>query len=170
VAKPPVQPLIIKGRPLSYFQHLASLAKDYLQVDGVSLNFTGYNETIVDYANLEESDLPSAWKLTKELNAWSEYFSGLANLIQKMYLDSETDKIEVIAISSLEADSVKVANGERLANKDKRVVNARKKRNTLKSFHDELESKIKFLERAHYHCKSTCDWANKQNNVLQAKE
>lgn len=170
MAKPPVQPLIINGRPLSYFQHLASLAKDYLQVDGVSLNFTGYNETIVDYANLQESDLPNAWKLTKELNAWSEYFSGLANLIQKMYLDSETDKIEVIAISSLEADSVKVANGERLANKDLRVVNARKKRNTLKSFHDELESKIKFLERAHYHCKSTCDWANKQNNVLQAKE
>lgn len=170
MAKPPVTPLKLEdGNQISYFKKLALLATQYLQPDGINLNFAGYTETLIEYANLQEKELDKAWRLTKELNAWSEYFSSIANLIQKIYLDAETDKIEVQATSSIEADAVKVANGERLANKDQRVIDARKRRNTLKAFHDELESKIKFLERAYYHCKSTCEWANKTYYTPQSQ-
>lgn len=162
MAKPPVTPLIIsEDKRISYFEQLARLASDCLKKDGINLSFAGYTETLIEYANLKETELDKAWRLTKELNAWSEYFSSISNLIQKYYLDAETLKMEMQATSSIEADAVKVSNGDRLANKDGRVISARTKRNTLKSFHDELESKIKFLERAYYHCKATCEWANK---------
>ncbi|MDF2879472.1 MAG: hypothetical protein K0R54_29 [Clostridiaceae bacterium] len=165
MAKPPLTPLKAEdGKHISYFEKLVRLSSEYLREDGINLSFAGYTETLVDYANLEETDITKAWNLIKDLNAWSEYFSSISNLIQKVYLDSETDKIEVQAIASIEADSVKVANGERLSNKDSKVIRARKKRNTLKAFYDELEAKIRFLERAYYHCKSTCEWANRINN------
>lgn len=159
---PPLYPLTNEsGKQISYFDKLAEYASNYLKEDGINLNFDGYVKTILEYNNLRENDFSKAWELTKKINTWTEYFSGVANLIQKLYLDSETTKIEAQAIASYCADSIKVANGDRLANKDTNVVNARKKRNTLKSFYDELESKIKFMERAYYHCKATCDWATK---------
>ncbi|WCK57718.1 hypothetical protein PP175_27155 (plasmid) [Aneurinibacillus sp. Ricciae_BoGa-3] len=162
MAKPPVNPLPSKsGSGMSYFKALSLMAREYLKADGITLNFQGYTETIIDYANMQENDIHTAWRLTKELNAWSEYFASISNLIQKFYLDAETDKIEIQATASIKADAVKVANGERLSNKDSHVIQARKKRNCLKAFYDELESKIKFLERGYYHCKATCDWANK---------
>lgn len=164
MALPPLAPITDGNKQMGYFEKLVRYALDYLKEDGIVLNFKGYTDTLKKYSSLQEEESDKAWELTKELNAWSEYFSSLSNLIQKLYLDSDTDKIEVQAIASLEADAVKVANGERLANKDKAVVNARKKRNTLKAFYDELESKIRFLERAYYHCKSTCEWASKLNN------
>lgn len=164
MARPPVTPLRTKeGKNMSYFEMLSRMTMIYLKRDGINLNFSGYTETLIEYANMEEKEIEKAWRLTKELNAWSEYFSSIANLIQKVYLDAETDKIEIQATSSIDADAVKVANGERLSNKDPRVIGARKRRNTLKAFHDELEAKIKFLERAYYHCKATCEWANKSN-------
>jgi len=162
LATPPKNPLTnSNGVNINYFEKLIEISSEYLEKDGIMLNFDGYRETLEDYTTLKENDTSKAWLLIKELNSWSEYFSSVANLIQKLYLDSETDKIETQAIASIEADATKVANGERLSNKDPKVINARKKRNTLKSLHNELESKIKFLERAYYHCKSTCEWANK---------
>lgn len=170
MAIPPISPLKIEGVNINYFDKLLEIAGEYLKEDGIILNFEGYNETLNDYMNLKENDVEKAWILTKELNSWSEYFSSIANLIQKMYLDSETDKIEIQAIASIEADATKVANGERLSNKDAKVVKARKKRNALKALYDELESKIKFLERAYYHCKSTCEWANKSSNYSNSNQ
>lgn len=162
MAIPPKNPIINSdGTKMNYFEKLIEISSKYLKEDGISLSFEGYKETLEDYTTLEESNVEKAWLLTKELNSWAEYFSSVANLVQKLYLDSETDKIKTQAIASIEADSSKVANGERLANKSSEVIEARKKRNTLKSLHIELESKIKFLERAHYHCKSTCEWANR---------
>lgn len=162
MATPPKNPLINNnGVNINYFEKLIEISSEYLEKDGIKLSFDGYRETLDDYTTLKEDDTSKAWSLIKELNSWSEYFSSVANLIQKLYLDSETDKIETQAIASIEADATKVANGERLSNKDPKVINARKKRNTLKSLHSELESKIKFLERAYYHCKSTCEWANR---------
>jgi hypothetical protein len=162
LAKPPIHPLQTEdGKKMSYFEKLVRMAHEYLKQDGIQLNFSGYTETLIEYANLQEHDVEKAWRLTKELNAWSEYFASIANLIQKVYLDAETNKMEIQAISSIEADPNKVANGDRLSNKDPRVIEARKKRNVLKALYDELEAKIKFLERAYYHCKSTCEWANK---------
>lgn len=162
MAKPPIYPMKVEsGQGVTYFQVLCGMVKKYLEEDGISLDFGGYTDTIIDYTSLTENDMENAWKLTKELNAWSEYFSDIANLIQKIYLDSETDKIEKQAVSSITNDASKVANGDRISNKDPIVVSSRKKRNILKSFYDELVSKVDFLNRAHYHCKSTYEWSKK---------
>ncbi|WPQ59659.1 hypothetical protein [Paenibacillus polymyxa] len=168
MAKPPVYPLkTIEGKSTSYFRILVLWARDYVQPDGIELNFSGYEKTLEEYADLNENELNKAWKLAKELNTWSEYFSSIANLIQKVYLDAETEKNEVKALASLEADNKKVTNGDRLSNKSEKVVQARKKRNVLKSLHEELCAKVKFLERAHYHCKATYDAQVKTNTVNQ---
>lgn len=158
MAKPPLNPILTQdGKETNYFEMLARWASEYLKKDGIQLNFKGYKETLLEYANVNEDQLEQLWKLAKELNTWAEYFSSIANLIQKMYLDAETEKNEVKSSASVRADEKKVANGDRLSNKDEAVVSARKKRNTLKSFFEELEAKVKFLERAHYHCKATYD-------------
>lgn len=163
--KPPISPLKNEeGKSISYFEKLADMASVYLKQYDIILDFSGYKETLIDYSNLREDEADIAWRLTKELNAWTEYFTSIANLIQKLHLDAECDKLEIQAIASIQADSTKVANGDRLANRDSNVIAIRKKRNTLKSFYDELEAKSKFLERAYYHCKATCDWVNKSNN------
>lgn len=167
MAKPPIYPIVIDGNKTNYFQILVRWASEYLKKDGIQLNFQGYTETLIEYANLKEHETEKAWKLAQELNAWSEYFSSIANLIQKMYLDAETEKNEIKSIASVEADEKKVANGDRLSNKDPKVVSARKKRNTLKAFYEELESKVKFLERAHYHCKTTYESKMRSHPSMQ---
>ena len=166
--KPPINPIKLpNGKNGNYFQMLCMLAKPYLDEDGISLNFEGYSNTIEEYTNLSDFELEKAWGLAKDLNAWSEYLSDVANLIQKMYLDSETAKLAKQAESSILNDATKVANGDRLSNKDEVVIRSRKKRNALKSFYDELTGKIDFLNRAYYHCKSTYDLSKRMpvNNV-----
>ena len=148
---------------MSYFELLVRHAHAYLKEDGIVLNFAGYNETIVQYAKLQEHETDKAWELAKDLNAWSEYFSSVSNMLQKTFLDAETDKNSTEAIASFQADNEKVANGNRLSDKDERVIYARKKRNALKALYEELDAKVKFLERAHYHCKSTYEIAMKQD-------
>ena len=161
MASPPSKPLITDSGNKSYFEKICELAKEYLEEDTIILNFDGYEQTVEEYKSLSEEDISTAWKLTKELNAWSEYFSDISNLIQKKYLDSETEKMEIQAIKSIEHNEKSVSAGDRHANTDPIVIQKRKKRNILKSLYDELTSKIKFLERAYYHCKSTCEWANR---------
>ena len=158
--RPPKNPLNFKGKEMTYFERLILSCSKYLEEDGIYLNFEGYKETISEYSSLKENEIDKAWRLTKELNAWSEYFSEIANLIQKQYLDSETEKIEIQSSKSIE-HSDKVATGDRFANTQAEVIYSRKKRNALKSLYEELLSKIKFLERGYYHCKSTCEWHNK---------
>ena len=161
MSRPPTNPIIQNGESISYFEKLIMLCSEHLKEDGIVLNFSGYKETIEEYSNLEEADIETAWKLTKELNAWSEYFSEIANLIQVKYLDSETDKIEMQSLKSIEHSDKTVSAGDRYANTTKEVIYTRKKRNALKSLHEELNAKIRFLERGYYHCKSTCEWHNK---------
>lgn len=168
MAKPPVYPIISpNGSKTNYFQLLVRMASEYLKEDGIQLNFQGYTETLIEYASLKENEAEKAWNLAQELNAWAEYMSSIANLVQKLYLDAETEKNEIKSIASVEADKNKVANGDRLSNQDPKVVMARKKRNTLKAFYEELESKVKFLERAHYHCKAT--YENKMRSIHMAQ-
>lgn len=160
MAKPPVNPISIDNKPTDYFQHLTEIVRSDFEAEGINLNFHGYKKTIFEYSSLIDSNTQRAWELARDLNMWSEYLSDIASITQKLLLDSETTKIEQIAVSSYEADNVKVANGDRLANKDIRVVNARRKRNAFKAFYSELEAKVNFLERAYYHCKNTFEWNN----------
>ncbi|TCJ98269.1 UNVERIFIED_ORG: hypothetical protein BDK47_11855 [Anoxybacillus amylolyticus] len=160
---PPVAPLrTSQGRALSYFEYLVVMVHPYMKEEGLSLNFSGYQDVLCRYSQLREDDVQEAWELSKELNAWAEYFSSVANLVQRMYLDAEADKLAITSLASVEADAKKVANGERLANQDARVIAARKRRNILKAFYDELEAKVRFLERAHYHCKVTYEYNKRQ--------
>lgn len=161
MAKPPISPMTItindKEKDIDYFEFLVLKANDIMKKDGIKINIKGYKETVEEYKSLQENDLEKMWTLAKDLNAWSEYLSGLCNLIQKYYLDSETKKAEVLSIVSINADQERVTNGKRLADQHKDVILVRQHRNTLQSFYNELEAKVKFLERAHYHCKTTYD-------------
>lgn len=158
---PPLSPLSHNGKDVSYFEMAAITASKVLNEYGIKLNFDGYLDTVKNYHDLDLNDTGSAWELSKELNAWSEYFSDMSNIVQKILLDAETESSEIQAMSSIKHDSEKVSNGNRLSYQDKDVVTVRKKRNVLKAFYDELEAKVKFLERAHYHCKATFDIASK---------
>lgn len=163
---PPKSPLKNdKGVEINYFQKLAELVKPYLLKEGIKLDFTGYGQTLLDYQSLEDSDINKARRLAVELNSWSEYVSSLANLIQKLYLDSETEKNEKISSVSCSCDAKSVSNGDRLANKNPGVVEARKKRNILKPLYEELNNKVEFLNRAYYHCKQTIEWESKVREV-----
>lgn len=153
----------------AYFEYLIKTVRPIIETEGISLDFSGYAEVISAYAELQEDDEAGAWTLAKTINGWSEYISSVANLIQKLFLDAETDKLAIQSVCSIRADSTKVANGERLANQDKLVIEARKKRNILKAFYDELIAKSNFLERAYYHCKSTSDISKKQMVAINEK-
>lgn len=170
MTRPPINPITTKNNSkISYFKYLAILAKQYLddkeyqnenipetlKDTPISLDFSNYNELIEEYKDLTMDSKKKAWQLSRDFNMWAEYFSALANIVQKEYLDAETEKIKVKSIASHDADSDNVSNGKRLSNKDDRVVVARKNRNLLKSFYDELKAKVEFSNRAHYHCKST---------------
>lgn len=158
MAQPPISPIkLSEDKSCTYFELLARKVMPILKEDGIPLTFEGYSQTLIDYREMKLENTKIAWEIARDLNAWSDYFSELANLIQKLYLDSETIKNEIISLSSIESDATKVANGNRLANKDKRVVNARMRRNLLKAFHSELESKVEFLKRGHYHAKATSE-------------
>lgn len=162
MARPPLTPIAFtsengKNAEIDYFEYLARLINPVVKRYDLQLNFKGWNDTKLNYSNLKDGNYTLAWKVMEEMNLWADYFSSCANTIQKLFLDSETSKIEIQAIASTEADGVKVANGDRLANKDKRVVNARKDRNGLKAMFEDLQAKVKFCERCHYQAKSMYD-------------
>lgn len=158
---PPKTPLVRGNRSINYFQQLAMLVSPYLKEYGLVLNFHGFSDVIEEYQNLNFDDIEKAWKLAIAINSWSDYFSSMSNLVQKIMLDSETDWIKVQAAKSISHDIEKVSNGNRFSNKDKEVVKLRKKRNILKAFYDELQAKVRFLERAYYHCKTTYELGQK---------
>lgn len=163
MARPPISPIVIEGKnkeqdkEMDYFGFLARQVNPIVKKYDMSLNFAGWQETKLEYANMKDGNYTVAWKVMEEMNLWADYFSSCANVVQKLFLDSETDKIEIQAIASAEADKVKVANGDRLANKDKRVIDARKDRNGLKALFEDLQAKVKFCERCHYQSKSMYD-------------
>ena len=158
---PPKFPLKHNNQEITYFDFLVLSVADLFRENALELNFEGYETTIENYRNLKFDDFNKAWELAQELNAWSEYIASIRSNARKMLQDAETDKLSVLATASILADSSKVANGDRLANKDESVVAIRRKRNAIEAFCDELDAKISFLERAHYFCKTTCDWQQK---------
>lgn len=160
---PPKTPVNIQGVPMDYFDAIILQVKDIYEEANLPLNFEGYEETISSFTKLEHNNFELSYQLAEELFAWNDYFNNLKSLTKKLLLDAETDKISEIANASIKADAEKVANGERLANKDSNVINARKKRNALEAFYDLLESKSILLNQAFYFCKSTCDWEKRTN-------
>lgn len=145
---PPKTPVSGTG---NYFDALCKQASKYLEIP---INFDGYKEVIEKYENTSLSDRNANWELAKELNAWSEYCSDIANYIQNIYLDAETTKIQVYSEKSIGFSDKNVSAGDRRANTDKLVIEARNKRNALKALYDSLISKKDFLDKAFYQCKN----------------
>lgn len=153
-------PPVLKNKDSSYLNILLKNAEEILKENGLIIDLTGYYETMLKLYSLEMSDVAGAWELSMELNAWSDYLGDIRSNCKKILSDLEAEKMSTIAAASLSADKGKVANGDRLANKDEKVVQIRKKRNTMQSLCDLLDSKVIYLERAHYMCKKTFEIAN----------
>lgn len=164
---PPKNPMRINGKDMSYFEVLTLRVQKYVEAEGIKLNFDGYEETVSRYENMKKTDLSEVWEIGQELNAWSEYLSDVRGIIKLLLKDAETEKLSVIATASISADTNKVANGNRLANRDLTVINVRKKRNAFESMLSLLDSKIAFLDKAYYYCKGTCEWASKTPELFK---
>lgn len=163
MARPPVYP--INGTE-DYFDKVITNITNYFGEDKINLDFSGYKETVIAYGELELSDPQKCFELSVSFNMWGDYFSNLKSLTEKMYLDAETEKKREFASSSITEDAVKVANGDRLANKNPNVVSIRKKRNDLKAFLTAIDAKIDFCYKAHHHCKDIFKWLQTPNTKL----
>ena len=167
---PPSNPIMSNdGKSISYLEKLCEISKPYLAQYKINVNLAGYKETCNKYFTLNQSEHEKAWELAQELNAWSQYLSSYSNLIQDLYLDSETEKKNVQSEKSIEF-SDKVASGDRFANTKTEVISARKKRNALKALYDAFVAEVNFLERAFYACKSTSEWGLKEKNKYVPSE
>lgn len=161
MARPPVVPLK-DGK--DYFERLIDLVSKYFELKDIQLNFDGYKKTVEEYYQLDLNNYNDCWNMSRDFNMWGEYFSNLKALTEKLFLDSETEKKRTYATASIAEDTKKVANGDRLANKNADVVKIRSDRNMLKAFLTALDSKIDFCYKCHHHCKATCNWLNPRDN------
>lgn len=164
---PPKLPIKINGKNMTYLEALSLRVKKYIEAEGLTLNFDGYQETINRYERMNKSNINDVWEIGQELNAWSEYLSDLRAVVSHLLKDTETEKKSIIAMASINADTSKVANGNRLANRDTAVIEIRKKRNALEAILSLLDSKITFLDKAYYYCKGTCEWATKAPELFK---
>lgn len=167
MAMPPKLPVKINGKEMTYFDALVYRVKKYVEAEGMTLNFEGYQETIERYERMKKTNISEVWEIGQELNAWSEYLSDVRGNIKLLLKNTETEKMSIIATASINADTAKVANGNRLANRDVSVIEIRKKRNALEAMLLILDSKIAFLDKAYYYCKGTCEWATKTPEMFQ---
>lgn len=161
MAQPPEFPIM--GNK-DYFDIVLEQTKPFFVDTGITLDFSNYKETMREYSNLDSCDYEQLWKLGKELSVWGEYISNILAITEKFYLDAETEEKTAFAIASTKEDGIKVANGDRLANKSTEVIQARRNKNILKSFMSALENKKDFVYKAHHYCKSSCDWNKKQTD------
>ena len=148
---PPKNP--VQGKN-SYFNVLCQNAQPF--ISDIPLNFNGYTELVDKYVKLSDLDTDANFEMSKEFNAWFEYFAEIANVVQNAYLDAETEKIQTLSASSLAASEKSVAAGDRKANTDPDVIISRKKRNALKALYDALVARQDFCEKAFYQCKYNC--------------
>lgn len=142
-----------------YFDQMIKMANEANL--GLCFDFTGYEQLVDQLKNFKLADTESAWEISQQCNAWCEYIADLKALVQQKLADAETDKKLIIAEASAKADDKKVANGDRLANKDSNVVQIRKYRNFLEALLQLLEDKHQFLIQSHYFARMTCDWSVK---------
>lgn len=160
MAKPPSLPI---NNEKNYFDRLIEEVVPFYKEIDINLNFEGFKDTMDKYSKLDNTDYDSTWKVGKELNMWSEYFSDIYALNEKFLLDSETDKNKEFAVASSTVEGA-VSKGDRNAEKDPTVIQARKKRNLLKAFATVLEKKIDFCNTSYHHCKYTCQWLSQTGN------
>lgn len=166
MSMPPKFPVSKGNKHTTYFDILCEEAQKYLS--DITLSFDGYQDTVDRYRKVKESDKNENYRLSVELNSWSEYFSEIANYIQNRYLDAETEKLQTQSIKSIEYNGTSVSAGDRHANTSPEVISSRKKRNVLKALYDALVAKQEFAEKAFYQCKTNYSKPDTQTNSNNA--
>jgi hypothetical protein len=160
---PPQKPI---NNQHSYFELLCYEAQKYLPY---KLDFDGYEDLVARYRLLSDLDTAANFEMAKEFVTWLEYFSNVANFVQKEFLDAETDKLQIFSAKSIDASDKSVASGDRKANTEPEVIAARKKRNALKSLYDALCSHQDFCEKVFYQCKYNCMESGDNTNGKQRR-
>lgn len=156
---PPKLPL---GGTQSYFDFLKEkVSIDFEQQSlpdkKVVLNFEGLNELLDTYNNINYEDIAECIVFSKGFNLWAMYVGSIKSITKKFWQDSKTIRIEQTAIASKNADEKSVANGDRCANKEKIVIDARMRENSFDSFYGILTELEEFLIRCHYEVKLFCE-------------
>lgn len=150
---PPKKPLILNGVEMDYFDRLIEDVAPIFKLYNVELDFSGYDELKDLYESCDSDDSHTLWHLAKAFNTWEDYFIECLSVTQKLLLDAETTKKEVQANKSIELDPVKVANGDRLADRSEELVTMRKNRNAFQAVYDLLKNKQKSAQNGYYLCK-----------------
>ena len=150
---PPKKPLLLDGVEMDYFDRLIEDVAPIFKLYNVELDFAGYDELKDLYESCDPEDSHTLWHLAKAFNTWEDYFIECLSVTQKLLLDAETTKKEVQANKSIELDPVKVANGDRLADRSEELVAMRKNRNAFQSVYDLLKNKQKSAQNGYYLCK-----------------
>jgi hypothetical protein len=156
MAMPPKFTVNSDGEVKTYFDLL--LDRCHGDLDGIEIEMKGYDDLIEKARKLNLGSPNDAWEISSEANAWSEYIADLKANIYLRLQDLETDKTAEFAEASIKADASVASRGDRAANKDVAVVQARKRRNHMEALYNALQDKQDTLERLHYFCKTTCDW------------
>lgn len=147
-----------------FVKYLLEICKKDLP--GLNIDLDGYDEILEKLQNLDYKSPEDAWKLSLEANAWLEYLANLKNVIYMVLQDLETNKIATIAEVSIGHEPDKPTKGNRIANKDPSVIEVRKRRNHIETLYNLIVDKMDVLEKAHYFCKTTCEW---NFRLLEAK-
>ena len=150
---PPKKPLMLNGVEMDYFDRLIEDVAPIFNLYQVDLDFAGYDELKELYEACDPTDAHTLWQLAKAFNTWEDYFIECLSVTQKLLLDAETTKKEVQATKSIELDPVKVANGDRLADRSSELVTMRKNRNAFQAVYDLLKNKQKSAQNGYYLCK-----------------
>lgn len=121
------------------------------------LNLNGLDNLLDEYNNINFENVALCLDFSKAFNLWATYVGCMKSLTKKFWLDTKSMRISQTAVASKKADEKSVANGNRFANKDENVVNARYTENDFESFYGMLENLEEFLIRCHYEIKLFCD-------------
>ena len=149
------KPLLPCPTPLNngkstYLEYFVSIIKNDFKRYGVDLNFAGLTALCKEYLDIDYQNLNNCSRMSREFNMWSSYIDSLEGVTKKLYLDAETNKTNQISVASFLHGGKNKSHGERLANMDTNVIEARKTRNSFDSFHECLDALEQFLIRCHH--------------------
>lgn len=145
---------------VTYFDFFIKLVKEDAKGKNLDINYNGLSKIKEEYIKIDKNDKEALWRLTNSLNMWCDFFYDLSDIANKLALNSNTEKIRQIAVSSIAYDGKNSTNGKRGADMDELVVNARNVRNSFESMQKAFENKAKFFERAFYICKDMLKESN----------
>lgn len=125
------------------FQDLAKVISHYLEDDGLSLTFQGYNDTVSHYFKLDDNNLPDAFLLMTQCNLWSNYLADVEGIIQAKTLDLITQ------IDGMEALEDKKKPDDNLESSIEYLTRVHKQ---FTLFYKQVANHRNFFERAYLHC------------------